>query len=223
MANPPHDYRFTIKIFALIVETMGILLNFRPVADLQAPPRHQRLRRRSLILSAIFNGLFWFVAASVAAMLLMDLFYHGHNVAFGPEGGQISIPGPVDPLPPGYVWWSDVTLPYRLAGLFALITQYGPAVMVMYHLRGLFRLYAQGIVFAEENARAFKRMGQWLIAYAVTPFLSVQVLILIDLAIDRAWFHNAELYALGLGCVLFVIAEVMEAGREIEQERDEFV
>ena len=204
---------------------MGILLHFRPIGDFQAqlPPRHQRLRQRSRVLAAVFTGLFWFIAASFAVMALMDLFYQGHNVAFGPEGGLVTLPKPVDPLPPGYLWWSDVTLPYRLGGLFALIAQYGPAVMVMYHLRGLFRLYAQGVVFAEQNARAFKRMGQWLIAYAVTPFLSVKLLSLLDLAIDRAWFHSAEIYALGLGVILFVVAEVMEAGREIEQERDEFI
>jgi hypothetical protein len=202
---------------------MGILLHLRPSADLQPPPRHQRLRRRSRVLAALFSGLFWSIAAGVAAMALMDLFYQGRSVAFGPEGGLVTFPKPVDPLPTGYLWWSDVSLPYRLGGLFALVTQYGPAVMVMYHLRGLFRLYARGIVFAEENAHAFKRMGQWLIAYAVTPFLSVKMLTLLDLVIDRAWFHNAELYALGLGVILFIVAEVMEAGREIEQERDEFV
>lgn len=204
---------------------MGILLNFSPLSasPVEQPARHLRLRKRSRILAAVFNGLFWFVTLGFVAMLLMDLFYRGHSVAFGPEGGWINIPGPIDPLPPGYTFMADFTLSYRLAGLFALIAQYGPAVMVMHHLRGLFRLYAQGIVFAEGNARAFKRMGQWLIAYAVTPFLSVNLLILLDLAVDRAWFHNAELYALGLGAILFVIAEVMEAGREIEQERDEFV
>ena len=155
--------------------------------------------------------------------MLFRSFYRGHSAALGPEGGWITIPGPIDPLPPGYVFVADFTWPQRLGCLFALITQYGPAVMIMYHLRGLFRLYAQGIVFAEANAHAFKNMGKWLIAYAVTPFLSVNLLILLDLAVDRAWFHSDEIYGLGLGIILFIIAEVMEAGREIEQERDEFV
>ena len=204
---------------------MGALLKFQPIAKprVETPLRHRRLRRRSRVLAAIFTGLFWFCAAGVAAMIAVDLFYQGHNVAFGPEGGLISIPGPVDPLPAGYLWWSDVGLRFRLGGVFAVLTQFTPAVMVLAELRGLFRLYAAGTVFAEANAKHFKRMAIWLIAYAVTPFLSVSFLTLIDCVIDKAWFHNAELYALGLGFVLFVIAEVMEAGREIEQERDEFV
>ena len=202
---------------------MGILLNFQTVAEIQAPPRLERLRRRARILAAVFNGLFWFVALSVALMLLAALFYRGHSGAFGPEGGLLRIPGPLETLPPDYVYMADLAWPYRLGMLFAGITQFVPAVVVMYHLRGLFRLYAKGIVFAADNARAFKRMGQWLIVYAVTPFLSVEILTLLDLAIDRAWFHNTEIYSLGLGTILFIIAEVMEAGREIEQERDEFV
>jgi len=202
---------------------MGIILNFQAVADTPQPLRHERLRKRSRILAAAFDGLFWLVLASVTAGLLASLFYHGHNMAFGPEGGLIQIPRPIESLPPGYVYMADLALPYRLGMLFAGITQFGPAVMVMFHLRGLFRLYAKGIVFAPENARAFKRMGQWLIAYAVTPFLSVKTLTLLDLVIDRAWFHNTEIYSLGLGIVLFIVAEVMEAGHEIERERDEFV
>lgn len=203
---------------------MGAVLKLPPVPEIRVEqtPKHLRLRKRSRILAAVFNGLFWFCAAFDAWAFVMVLFYRGHHAAFGPEGGQIGYPELVN-LPPGYIYFSDITLPYRLGLEFALITQFIPATLVLMHLRGLFRLYAQGIVFAEENADAFKRMGQWLIVYAVTPFISVKILTLIDLVIDRAWFHNTELYALGLGSILFVIAEVMKAGREIEQERDEFV
>lgn len=204
---------------------MGAVLKLPPIAEprIEQPSKHLRLRKRARILAAVFNGIFWLCAASNLATALMALFYQGHNVAFGPEGGLISIPKPMETLPAGYVYWGDVTLPYRLGGLFALVTQYVPATMILLHLRGLFRLYAQGIVFAEENAKAFKQMAIWLLVYAVTPFISVHLLMLVHLAIDLAWFHNTELYALGLGSILFVIAEVMQAGREIEQERDEFV
>lgn len=203
---------------------MGVIAKLEPAftLDREAPAKHQRLRKRARMLAGIFTVLFWLSTVASAALILGALFYHGHHVAFGPTGGIISF-GDDPTLPSGYVWWADISLRYRLGGAFAGILQFVPAVMVLANLRGLFRLYARGIVFAEENARYFKRMGLWLIAYAVTPFLSVQLLILIDCAIDRAWFHNAEIYALGLGAILFVIAEVMEQGREIEQDRDGFV
>ena len=203
---------------------MGAVLKLPPLSQprIEQSPKHLRLRRRSRFLASIFNGLFWFCAAFDALAFVMVLVYRGRHVAFGPEGGMIGYPELAN-LQPGYLYFSDITLPYRLGLEFALITQFVPATLILMHLRGLFRLYAQGIVFAEENALAFKRMGQWLIAYALTPFISVEILTLLDLAIDKAWFHNTELYALGLGSLLFVIAEVMKAGREIEQERDEFV
>jgi hypothetical protein len=203
---------------------MGAILKLPPIPEIriEQPPKHLGLRKRSRILAAAFNGLFWFCAAFDLWAFVMVLVYQGHHAAFGPEGGIIGYPEPAT-LPPGYIFFSEITLPYRLGLEFALITQFVPATLVLMHLRGLFRLYAQGIVFAEANALAFKRIGQWLIVYAVTPFISVQILTLLDLVIDRAWFHNTELYALGLGSILFVIAEVMQAGREIEQECDEFV
>lgn len=203
---------------------MGAVLKLPPIPEIRSeqPPKHLRLRKRSRVLTAVFNALFWICAVYDVAMVVTALFYQGHNLTFGPEGGNLDFPARAT-LPPGQVYWSDVTLPYRLGAVFAAITQFVPATMLMLHLRGLFRLYAQGVVFAEENALAFKRMGIWLIAYAVTPFLSVEFLTLIHYVIDRNWYHEAELYALGLGSVLFVIAEVMQAGREIEQERDEFV
>lgn len=203
---------------------MGAVLKLPPIPEIHAeqPAKHLRLRKRSRILAAAFNGLFWLCAAYDVAMVLTALFYQGHNLIFGPEGGNLDFPARTT-LPPGYVYWSDVTLRFRIGAVFAAGTQFVPATMLMLYLRGLFRLYARGIVFAEENALAFKRMGLWLILYAVTPFLSVKFLTLINCVIDRNWYHETELYALGLGSILFVIAEVMQAGREIEQERDEFV
>ena len=204
---------------------MGAVLKLPPVEQtiVEQPPKLLTLRKRSRILAAIFSGLFWACAAFDLWAAWMALFYSGHHVAFGPEGGLMNTKA-IETLPPGYMYWDDnVALSYRLGGVFALVTQFVPATMILFHLGGLFRLYAKGIVFAEENAKAFKLMAIWLIAYALAPFLSVHVLMLLDLAIDKAWYHNTELYALGLGCTLFVIAEVMRTAREIEQERDEFV
>ncbi|HMA51173.1 MAG TPA: hypothetical protein VKP60_15555, partial [Magnetospirillaceae bacterium] len=95
---------------------MGAVLKLPPIPEIriEQAPKHLRLRKRSRILAALFNGLFWLCAASDVWAALMCLFYQGHNVAFGPDGGLISIPGPVKDLPPGYLYWSDVTLPYRL-------------------------------------------------------------------------------------------------------------
>jgi hypothetical protein len=205
---------------------MGKLLTMTPVAHSAelVQPVHQRMRTRSRIFVWLFTAVLWLASVITAALMLGALFYTGHHVAFGPGGGILSFGDTrSDVLPPGYVWWGDVALRFRLGGFFAATFQFMPAVLVIDNLRGLFRLYAAGIVFSDENAGRFKWMAIWLIAYAVTPFITVQLLIVLDCAIDTMWFHSAEIYAFVLGCVLFVIAQVMEVGRAIEQERDGFV
>lgn len=195
-----------------------------PLTGAVERPAHQRIRAHSRVLAVLFTFLLWLVAALTGILMLGALFYTGHHIAFGPAGGDIIL-GDTSHyvLPAGTVWWGDGGLRFRLAGFVAAAVQFVPAVMVLANLRGLFRLYAAGTVFAPENARRFKQIGVWLIAYAVTPFLSVELLILLDCAIDTAWFHSAEIYALVLGCILFVIAQVMEVGQAIEQDRDGFI
>ena len=41
--------------------------------------------------------------------------------------------------------------------------------------------------------------------------------------IDKAWAHMAAIQELVLGAVVFVIALVMQAGHEIEEDREGFV
>jgi len=201
---------------------MGMLLTLLPALGEIDRPIHRRIQARSRILAALFTGLLWLVTAIAALFVLAALFYTGHNVLVS-AGGIDIILGGAPTVPANAVSLGQMATRLRLGGVFALVVQFGPAILVLANLRGLFRLYAAGTVFARENAHYVKHMGLWLLAYAVAPFLSVQLLILIDCAVDRAWFHVVEIQALVLGGILLVIAQVMEAGREIEQDRDGFV
>jgi hypothetical protein len=178
------------------------------------------------MFAALFTGLLWLTAAVTALFVLAALFYTGHNVLVGAEGVDIVIGG-TPTVRPGAQSLGDFATRFRIGGVFALVMQMTPAIMVLANLRGLFRLYAAGTVFDRENANRIKRIGQWLIAYAAAPLVSVELMILVDCAVDRTWFHvvevEVEVEALVLGGILLVIAQVMEAGREIEQDRDGFV
>jgi len=185
-------------------------------------PIHRRIQARSRILAALFTGLLWLVTATTALFVLGALFYTGDHVLVSAQGVEIDLGG-VPVVPAGAWSLGDFPIRLRLGGVFALLVQFVPAILVLANLRGLFRLYAGGTVFARENADHIKRMGQWLIVYAVAPFVSVELLILLECAVDRTWFHLVEVQALVLGGILLVIAQVMEAGHEIEQDRDGFV
>ncbi len=201
---------------------MGILVTMMPSLGEADRPIHRRIQARSRIFQHLFTGLLWLVTAVTALLVLAALFYRGDHVLVTASGVDIVL-GPAPAVPPDAISLGQMALRLRFGGAVALLAQFGPAILVLANLRGLFRLYAAGIVFAGENAGYIKRIGQWLIAYAVAPFISVQLLILADCAVDRAWFHLVEVQALVLGGILLVIAQVMEAGREIEQDRDGFV
>ena len=115
------------------------------------------------------------------------------------------------------------TFAQRLVGAFALTLLAAPAASIFFHLRGLFRLYARGVVFAAANARRIKHVGIGLLACALMPFLANRLVWPAGARIDPVWFHLDELQAATLGALLFVIADVMQFGREVEQERDGFV
>jgi hypothetical protein len=110
----------------------------------------------------------------------------------------------------------------RLSGIVDVFIVMTPLIFVFWHLRGLFRLYAAGVVFVRENAQHLKRIGVWLIAY---PFAKFAANLLFQAAggADHHWFYMEEVYALGLGIIVVAIAQVMEFGHEIEQEKDSFI
>jgi hypothetical protein len=184
-------------------------------------PVHNRIRTRSRLFAALFTGLLGLSILMLTVMVGFVLFYRGTHVWADATGLWIGNPPKVPS--PDFVSFASLAWRFRIGGLFALVAQFTPAVMVLANLRGLFRLYATGTVFARENATHIKRIGLWLLAYAVAPFISVEFLTLIDCVVDRAWFHMVEVQALVLGGILLVIAQVMEAGREIELDRNGFV
>ena len=111
----------------------------------------------------------------------------------------------------------------RLSGALAIGFLAMPITFILFHLRALFRLYAEGIVFAPANARRLRFAGFGLILYALAPFVANRTILLAGVTADPAWLHFDEALALLLGGLLFVVAHIAAFGREIEQERDGFV
>ena len=95
--------------------------------------------------------------------------------------------------------------------------------MLFFSLRRLFGLYAEGVVFAAENARCIRWVGIALIANAVAPGLGVLFLTSLNLVIDHQWLHASSVQELVLGAVVYVIAQVMQVGHEIEEERSQII
>jgi hypothetical protein len=197
---------------------MAAVVDISPPAAV-TPPSVRKLRAASRGLEWLFTALLAaFVALTVASFGVL-LFYHGTMVAFGPRGGILT----TGPLPPDYLPLRDWRVNQRLAYLPVLITRSTPTLALFWCLRALFGLYSEAEVFTERTARLIKWMGLWLVADAIAPFACHVALSLTGYEIDKAWAHMTSVQELVLGAVVMVIALVMQAGREIEQDREGFV
>jgi hypothetical protein len=180
----------------------------------------QRMRTISRALAVVFQILLAVTLLWAAGTVIVSLFLPDH-VLVGSSGADLLF-GPKPYVRPGMVLFADQPLATRLAGMIDVLIALVPVAMTLLNLRGLFRLYAAGTVFARENARHLKHIGGWLLVYPFAKF-AANMLFRAFGGTDHAWFSATLVQALLLGAVVFVIAQVMEIGEEIERERAEFV
>jgi len=197
---------------------MASVVDISPQASL-APPSVRKIRTASRGLEWLFTALLAAFIALAAVGLGVLFFYHGTMIAFGPKGGVIS----TGAVPPDYLPLRDWRFDQRLAYAPVWIARSAPTIGLFWCLRALFRLYGDAEVFTERTARLIRWMGIWLVADAVAPLLCHVVLSATGYEIDKAWAHMAAVQEAVLGAVVFVIALVMQAGHEIEQDREGFV
>jgi hypothetical protein len=182
-------------------------------------PSFRKIRAASRGFEILFTVLCGFCVGFAVLSLWVIFFYQGEMIAVGPRGGLLT----TEPLPPDFVPFHTWRLAQRLAYVPVVILRGLPSIVLFWSLRHLFRLYGEGQVFATHNAQLIKFMGVCLIADAAAPFLCHLVLSATGYEIDKAWAHMAAIQELVLGAVVFVIALVMQAGREIEEDREGFI
>jgi hypothetical protein len=199
-----------------IVKLQTSVASFLPAE----PPRRASIRRRSRFFATLFSVALVLAVLFAVALVLAVALYNGPLLAYGPGGVRFAPPpeeaAHLTPL-------SSFSFAQRLTGAAALSVLIAPVIFVFAHLRGLFRLYADGVVFAQTNARHIKAIGVGLIAYAFAPFFAHHLIRLVGVTSDPVWFHLDEVQALVAGALLFIIAEVVRFGGEIEYERDGFI
>jgi hypothetical protein len=182
-------------------------------------PSVRKIRAASRALEWLFTAMLLFALAAGLFGLWVLFFYQGENFAVGPRGGLFT----TGPLPPDFVPFHTWRLAQRLAYVPVDVVRTAPLVGLFWSLRELFRLYGEGRVFTPRNAALIKWIGVFLIAHAAAPFVCHLALSATGYEIDRMWAHLVSLDEVMLGAVVFVIAQVMQAGREIEEDREGFV
>jgi hypothetical protein len=200
---------------------MSTVVKFQPVFDLPpAPPEtlpQRRIRIASRGLAILFTVLLGASVLIFAIGLGAIIFYKGQYLRIGPDGCYIG-GGPVNS-----VAFGSLPLPHRLIYVAVGVVRYAPVLMLFWYLRALFGFYAGGQVFSRGAGVTFSRIGGWLCAYAVSPLLCHLVLSSTGYEVDKVWLHMASVQAFILGLLVFVIGQVMQVGREIQEDREGFV
>lgn len=196
---------------------MSAVVQF-PIPDTPpTPPQLRRLRLGSRALSWLFAGLIGVVGLVATILIAGVVFYGGENYRIGAGAVWIGAGSPDS------VAFHTLTLPHRLVYAAIGAVRITPSLMIFWHLHGLFDLYAKGEVFGRRNGRRLAHIGAWLCLYAVSPFVCHLVLAATGYEIDKVWMHLSSVQALVLGLLVFVIAQVMAVGHEIEEDRKAFV
>jgi hypothetical protein len=199
---------------------MSTVVKLKPRAETLAALEtvaQRRVHLGSRALAWLFTGLLVLSAAILVTALVTMIFYKGELVRIGPDNCYIG------DAPANTVAFGSLPLPHRLVYCLVGIARATPIIMLFWSVRSLFALYAKGRVFSNENGRSFSRIGLWLCAYAVSPFACHLFLAASGYEIDKNWAHMASVQAFVLGLLVFVIGQVMQVGREIEEDREAFV
>lgn len=123
----------------------------------------------------------------------------------------------------GAVPLGSLPLDNKLASVAVGVARNLPSVLVLLNLAALFRLYSRGEVFGRANAMRLRDVGLWLVVGETMPFVCHALLSMTPYEVDKRWLHLGSFQEVILGVLVFVIASVMQVGREIEEERGQFV
>lgn len=183
--------------------------------------RVRRLSRPFMILLSIALGLV--VLVQVPEILAILFLFHGGgalHAAVGASADGIGLSVWGEDQPPG-VALDQLSFGQRSAlALLAALCATGGG-LALFHLRQLFALYSRGEVFSADNIRHIKRFGLWLALAAIMVNIAGRLFPMITGEPSHG-FANAAM-AVIFGGMTWVVARVMELGREADQERREFV
>jgi hypothetical protein len=184
----------------------------------------RRLQRLTHPFRSVLSFAFGLLALFQISLIAVLLFFHGSGVwhaalSYSASGINLSIFASPDDS-------SDVALESLAFGQRAILALLAAICamcggFVIFHLRQLFALYSRGVVFTEGNIGHIKRFGLWLVVTAVAVNGSGRIFSIVT----GQHAHKTANAAMALiyGGMIYVIARVMELGRQADEERNEFV
>lgn len=120
----------------------------------------------------------------------------------------------------------DLTIIQLVLGALVSLLPIGVIIYGLVTLKGLFRLYADGIIFANENVKYFRQLGYTFIAWVIaatlfTPLISMVVSFTNPVGQRElvVGFELIDIFTLIIAGIVLIIAWVMNEGRKLEDEQ----
>lgn len=99
-------------------------------------------------------------------------------------------------------------------------------LLVIWRLRALCGLYEKGVVFSRQNVRHIRWIGLGLLAWAASPTAGHLLLTPFDADLNgdfKALTDWGQICVLLIAAVAFLAAQIMQMGREIDEEQRQFI
>lgn len=187
------------------------------------PTPSDALARRGRFFFIVACGVMALMAATAALQILLLLFRIGDHAGMMNGGfafivtdnDQTGIPTAFVAISRYAIWQSTLA-----AGLLTL--RLIPGLVILSSMIGLFRLYAQRLIFTADNEVLMRRIAWALVAYAVVPLVTHATLYVVGMSPVAVKLELRQLDAAILGIILFAFVNVVAFGSEIERDRAGF-
>lgn len=192
---------------------------------LSPTPQLRRIRKVSRPLTALLSAALGLAIAYPLLLWVGLLIFHRPGspsayVSFTSGGPGIEI-GKLNFTPSSFIPIESLSGGQRLVIACLSLLCSTCIVLTLFYLRALFALYSRGVIFASENVHRMKHFGLWLVLSAFAMNLSGRVFAAV-IHTPPQDIVNAAM-AIVYGAMIYVIAYVMELGREADLERKDFV
>jgi hypothetical protein len=187
------------------------------------PKSESRALKRIRLLSLPFEIAFGGLALMQVALLVLfvAIFLLDRDAVRVFSTGVLVSTNPAD-WPPGSVAVRDLPILSQVYGAFVLSALMGAGIAAFVCLARLFDDYRRGIVFARSTMAWMRRASVFLVFSGVAPAVLQPATQALGLK-DHNWLNAHNVTSLLVGAALFVLAYVIELGREIETEGKGYV
>lgn len=122
---------------------------------------------------------------------------------------------------------NELPIKLQIIGFITSLLPLSALIYLVTNIRKLFSFYKDGVIFSFEHVSIFKKIAKSLVLWVVLSIIYESAKSVIFSAgnppgtrILKVGFSSAEITTILVGCIVFIIAWVMEEGRILSEENE---